>query len=93
VKWHNCNVDFKVSVNSGAALILYLINFHILTLESAYFTAIERIYPVAIGALTGAFAGFLVKRNANNRLLNTENIEKLKITAPCGKEGSDVSFK
>lgn len=40
--------------------------------------AIERIYPVAIGALTGAFAGFLVKRAANNKLESTAILEKIK---------------
>jgi positive regulator of sigma E activity len=78
VKWHNLNVGFKVSINSGAALILYLVNFHLLTIEAAYSPAIERLYPVAIGALTGAFAGFLVKRAANNKLESTAILEKIK---------------
>jgi positive regulator of sigma E activity len=89
VKWYNLNFEFKFSINSGAALILYLLNFHILTIESAYFPAIERLYPVAVGALTGAFAGFLVKRHANNKLENTQAIEEMKI-APC-KEGFDAT--
>jgi len=78
VQWHNLNIGFKVSINSGASLVIYLINFHILTLEAAMWPAIERIYPVAIGALTGAFAGFLVKRAANNKLESTAILEKIK---------------
>jgi len=78
VKWHNLNVGFKVSINSGAALILYLINFHLLTIEAAYYPAVAQLYPVAIGALTGAFAGFLVKRNANNKLESVAVLEKIK---------------
>ena len=91
MKWHNCNIGFKVSINSGAALIIYLVNFQLLVIESAYFPAVERLFPTAIGALTGAFAGFLVKRNANNKLANAEIIAQIKISGTCpSKEGADV---
>jgi positive regulator of sigma E activity len=87
VKWHNCNVGFKVSINSGAALVIYLVQFQILIIEAAIWPAVERLFPVAIGALTGAFAGFLVKRNANNKLTSTAELEKIKSGCEVKQEG------
>jgi len=83
----NCNIGFKVSINSGAALILFVINFHLLIIEAALWPAIERIYPVAVGALTGAVAGFLVKRANNNKLYNSAELEKIKSGRDTTQEG------
>ena len=62
------NIKLRSEINSGAALLLYTLSFFALTTEAAFFPAVERLYPVAIGALTGAFGGFLVKRNSNNKI-------------------------
>ena len=58
----------KVQLNSGAALVLYTISYFGLNFMAAFFSAIAQLYPVALGGLTGAFAGFLVKRNSNNKI-------------------------
>lgn len=87
VQWHNLNIGFKVSINSGAALVIYLVQFQILIIEAAIWSAVERLFPVAIGALTGVFAGFLVKRNANNKLYNTAELEKIKSGSETSQEG------
>ena len=61
------NIKLRSEINSGAALLLYTLSFFALT-WMAHNAAVERLYPVAIGALTGAFGGFLVKRNSNNKI-------------------------
>lgn len=76
------NITASVRINSGAALLLYLVNFQIMLLEAAKWPAVERLFPVAIGALTGAFAGFLVKRNSNNKL----DLEAKLKTCPPGED-------
>jgi len=64
----SASFGIAVSINSGAALILFLLAFFLLTFWAGGADRRERIYPVAVGALTGAFAGFLIKRNSNNKL-------------------------
>ena len=62
------NIKFKIEVNSGSALVLFLLAFFALNFQAAAYPAIAELYPVSIGALTGAFAGFLIKRNSNNKI-------------------------
>ena len=62
------NISVKISINSGTALFVYLGAFFGLVLLAAHNPAIERLFAVALGGLTGAFAGFLIKRNSNNRI-------------------------
>jgi positive regulator of sigma E activity len=58
----------RVNINSGAALLLYTFAYFGLNFMAAYYPAIAQLYITALGGLTGAFAGFLVKRNSNNKI-------------------------
>lgn len=66
-KWHNLNIGIKISINSGTALLLFLVAFFGL-LWMGHNQAVERMFPVAIAALVGAFSGYLLKQNADNKL-------------------------
>lgn len=70
------DMDLKITINSGAALLIFALGFFLLVLLAGYCQAIERIFPVALGGWAGAFAGFLVKRNANNK--NAISLETVK---------------
>lgn len=62
------SVSLKISLNSGAALILFTGSFFGLVLIAAHYESIERLFTTALAGLASAFAGFLVKRNANNKI-------------------------
>jgi hypothetical protein len=74
------NAKLNVSVNSGSSLLLYVLSFFALNFQAAYYPAIAELYPVAVGALTGAFAGFLVKRNSNNKITLEAERNGIKMT-------------
>lgn len=58
-----------ISINSGTALILFVVSFFLLLVGVAISPAIERNFIGAGTILAGAFGGYLVKRNANNNLM------------------------
>lgn len=60
--------DIRIGINSGAALILFLVSFFLMLWMAQHHEAIERLYPVALGGLLGAFSGYLIKRNQNNKI-------------------------
>jgi hypothetical protein len=64
----NINATMKVSINSGAALILFLVAFFLLLGFTAMFPAVEKNFVAALTGLAGALGGFLVKRNSNNKI-------------------------
>jgi positive regulator of sigma E activity len=82
-RWHNLCIGIKISVNSGAALLLYVAAFFLLFHWAGLSNRAASLYPVAIGTLTGAFGGFLVKRHSDKRTGANIEIEKMKIS---GKE-------
>ena len=61
-------VTVNVSVNSGAALILYILSMFGVLFMVAYYPAVEKNIIGILTGLTGAFGSFLVKRNANNKI-------------------------
>lgn len=77
MKWHNLNIGVKISINSGTALILFLISFFGLVVLAAFFPAVERLFVPALTGLTGALGGYLVKRANNNKLASEETKAKI----------------
>lgn len=63
------NTKFIVSINSGAALLIYVAGFFVLTLMAGLMPAVERIYTVALTGWTGAVSFFWIKRNSNNKII------------------------
>jgi len=61
-------LGIHISINSGAALLLFLAAFFPLTIWAGGADRAASIYPVAVGALTGAFGGFLVKRHTDKKI-------------------------
>ncbi len=68
LRWRSLCLGVKVSINSGAALLLFLAAFFLLTFWAGRTDRAAGIYPVAVGALTGAFGGFLVKRHTDKKI-------------------------
>lgn len=64
----NINATLKVSINSGASLIIYLIASALLLVGVALSPAVASHYLEAQGALTLAFGGYLKKRDSNNQI-------------------------
>jgi hypothetical protein len=91
MKWHNLNLSWRVVINSGAALLLYLVSFFLLTHMAAHNPGVQAVYPIGVAALDVAFGGFLVKRANNNKLASTEAVEKLKMAAVKPGEGDAES--
>jgi Flp pilus assembly protein protease CpaA len=71
------NADIRVSINSGTALLLFILCFFALLLMEKQYPAVERVFAVALIGLTGAFSGYLVKRNLNNKI----DLEAVKLKA------------
>lgn len=90
MKWYNLNIGFRVSINSGAALLLYLPALFILYFGATASPVLKDLFIPAITALTGAFTGFLVRRTASDKTETAVKIETLKLNGPC-KGGADVS--
>jgi len=78
MKWHNLNVGFKVSINSGAALLLYIPSLFALYFGACFNPLLVGLFPTAAGFLTGAFSAFLVKRYKGDQLDITKFIEETK---------------
>lgn len=79
LRWRNLCLGIKISLNSGAALLLYISSFFLLFHWAGLSDRGASMYPVAIGALTGAFGGFLVKRHTDKKIGFSNDVEKLKI--------------
>jgi len=62
------NLNLKVSINSGMALILFLVSLAALLVGVAFSSAIASVFLEAGGLLTVAFGGYLKKRDANNNI-------------------------
>lgn len=77
------DTTFKVSINSGAALLLFILAFFILLLGVAFFPPVEKNFIAAGTILVGAFAGYLKKRDSNNA--KTLDLDKAKLACDAGK--------
>jgi len=73
-------LNLTADVNSGSALLLFIGSFFLLLLFSELFPAVEKNFIPALTGLTGSFGGFLVKRNANNKITLEES--KSRATPP-----------
>ena len=62
------NINLKVSINSGMALILFLLSLAALIVGVALSSAIASVFLEAGGLLTVAFGGYLKKRDSNNQI-------------------------
>ncbi len=79
LRWRSLCLGIKISLNSGAALLLYVASFFLLFHWAGLSDRGTSMYPVAIGALTGAFGGFLIKRHTDKTAGLSNEVEKLKI--------------
>jgi hypothetical protein len=70
-----------VSINSGLALLIFIPCFFGLVLLAGNNPAIASIFPVALTGMTGAFAGFLMKRHAGDKNL----VERERMNLDCKK--------
>ena len=73
-------LNLTADVNSGSALLLFIGSFFLLLLFSELFPAVEKNFIPALTGLTGSLGGFLVKRNANNKITLEES--KSRATPP-----------
>jgi len=62
------NIRIRISLNSGAALCLFLLAFFVLTIWAGSSDLPASLYPVAVGALTTGFSGFLYKRHKDKKI-------------------------
>ncbi len=74
----NINASFKITINSGAALILFIAAFFLLIGAVAAFPPVEKNVLALGGILVGAFGGYLRKRADNN----AKNLEAEKLKLP-----------
>lgn len=80
-------LKISVSINSGAALILFVVSFFGLVLLAAGSDKVVSIFAVALTGLTAAFSGYLLKRNANNKI----GLEAKRVEITNGKTGDPLS--
>ena len=62
------NWSFRIKINSGVALVLFLIAFFGLLFMLPYFAAVEKNFVAAGTFLVGAFGGYLTKAHGDNKL-------------------------
>jgi hypothetical protein len=77
----NINATFRVSINSGAALILFLLAFFLLLAGVAFFPAVEKNFIAAGALLMAALERYMNKRKDNNKLA----LESEKLNCDPGK--------
>ena len=68
LRWHSLAVGVKISLNSGAGLLLFIGAFFALVLLARGSDRITQLFPVAAPILWGAFAALLVKRHQDRRI-------------------------
>ena len=68
MKWHNLNIGFRIAINSGVALLLYVPALYLFYKAADGSPTLAGLFPAAATALTAAFGGFLVKRGHNNKI-------------------------
>lgn len=68
MKWHNLNIGFRIAINSGVALLLYVPALYLFYKTADGSPTLTSLFPAASVALTAAFGGFLVKRGHNNKI-------------------------
>lgn len=86
------NITVKVSVNSGAALILFLLAFFLLLAGVAFFPPVEKNFIAAGTLLVGAFGGYLKKRSDNH--VKDIEVQRLSLAnggATIGKTGDPLT--
>ena len=81
------NITLKVSINSGTALILFLVSFALLLLGVAFFPPIAANFVAAGTLLVGATGAFWAKRNANNKI----SLDAEKVGLTNGKTGDPLT--
>jgi len=86
LKWHNLNIGFRLSINTGVALVVWALGFFLLTHMAAHHDKVLQLYPVALTGWTGGFISFGFKRNANNKLRVATSKDDLK-----GEAGAEVT--
>jgi hypothetical protein len=70
------SLDVRISINSGAALLIFLAAFFLLIAGVALSPAIASSLAISLGGLTLAFGGYLKKRDSNNKIaLQAEQAE------------------
>jgi hypothetical protein len=62
------SIKVNISINSGAALVLFLLSLAALLVGVALSSAIASVFLEAGGLLTVAFGGYLKKRDSNNQI-------------------------
>ena len=62
------SIKVNISINSGAALVLFLLSLAALLVGVAFSSAIASVFFEAAGILTVAFGGYLKKRDSNNQI-------------------------
>jgi hypothetical protein len=73
-------LDLTVDINSGSALLLFVLSFFLLLVFVSVSPAVEKEFIPALTGLTGAFGGFLYKRANNNKNMLEETKAKLECT-------------
>lgn len=68
MKWHNLNIGFRIAINSGVALILYVAALYLFYVTAKNSSTLAGLFPTASVSLTAAFGGFLAKRGHNNKI-------------------------
>lgn len=64
----NITASFRVTINSGTALILFLLSLAALLVGVALSPAVASVFLEAGGLLTVAFGGYLKKRDSDNQI-------------------------
>jgi len=81
------NVELRVSINTGAGLLIWVASFFGLLWMAQHHESIERIFPVALTGLTGALITFVIKRNSNNKI----DLEAKRLEFTNGKTGGPIT--
>jgi hypothetical protein len=84
----NINATFKISINSGAALVLWLVAFFGVLFVSKLVPAVASSLILTLAALTTGFGGYLKKRDANNA--KALEAEKLGLNCDPGKGAANA---
>lgn len=79
-------LKLNISINSGAALVIFVVCFFALLALVAASARVAAVYAIALTGLTGAFGGYLLKRNSNNKIdLEAERV-KMSVATTVGEQ-------